>query len=184
MLPLLYAAMLCGGLAYRALVTALPTYLAGGASGGEALRRGGWLTLAVLAVGGAGQLIGGRLSDRVPPAHLYMVLAAAAVPLALLLGAGRGGLGAAPAAALALLMFSVQPVENNLLARATPARHRAALYGLKFAPAFGLGALGAPAVGAIWDATGGLRGVFLLIAGLLGVMAAAACTVVLKTRRR
>ncbi len=183
LLILLYCAMLCGGLSYRALVTVLPTFLAGGDTPAADLEKGGWMTLAVLVIGGAGQLLGGWLSDRIPPIRLYVFLIAAAIFPALCLGLEVGGWTAGGAGILAFFLFSVQPIENNLLAKASPARHRATLYGLKFAPAFGLGALGTPAVGMIWETTGKLSGVFLLIAALLGVMGMLAFIIAMKVRR-
>jgi MFS family permease len=184
MLPVLYAAMVCGGVGYRALVTVLPTFLVVGAATAAGLQKGGWATLAVLVIGGAGQLAGGQLSDRTRPASLYLVLILAALPFALLLGLGLDSWTVAWAALLAFFTFSVQPVENNLLARATSTRRRATLYGLKFAPAFGLGAVGTPAVGWIWESTGRLSNVFLLITGTLSLMSVLAAVVVLKTRAK
>jgi MFS family permease len=182
MLIPLYAAMLCGGLTYRALVTTMPTFLVDGDSAGEGLRKGGAITLAVLAVGGVGQLLGGRLSDRMRPTLLYFILIVGALPAALLLGLGAGAGTIAGAAILAFFTFSVQPVENNLLAQASPSHRRATLYGLKFAPAFGIGALGTPAVGWIWAQTGDLANVFLLIAVFLGTMAVLAGFIAARTR--
>jgi MFS family permease len=182
MLPFLYAAMVCGGLSYRALVTGLPTVLLGEGATAADLRSGGWITCAVLAVGGVGQLLGGRLSDRVRPTWLYVILIVLGLPPAVALGLGLEGGQAAVAALLAFSVFAVQPVENNILAKASPTRHRATLYGLKFAPAFGIGALATPVVGRIWKATDALTGVFLLIAGLLVVMVSLALTVALRMR--
>ena len=168
-LPLLYLAMICGGLTYRALITVLPAFLVGESPQG-ALEKGAAGTFSVLIVGGLGQLIGGRLSDSISPARLYALLVAAAVPFAVLLGLGLGP-SVPLAALLAFFLFSVQPVENNLLAQATPPERRATLYGLKFAPAFGIGAFGTALAGAIWEFTGGLQGVFFCVAALLSLMA-------------
>ncbi len=182
MLPFLYAAMVCGGLSYRALVTALPSALLGSGATAADLRSGGWATFAVFAVGGAGQLLGGRLSDRLRPTWLYLFLILFSLPPTLALGLGLEGGQAAVAAVLAFFIFAVQPVENTILAKASPSRHRATLYGLKFAPAFGIGALATPVVGRIWKATDAFTGVFMLIAGLLTVMGSLALIVALYVR--
>jgi MFS family permease len=183
-LPLLYGAMVCGGLSYRAMITVLPAFLLGGAASMAGLQKGGAATLAVLAVGGVGQLVGGQLSDRVSGARLYVVLVAVSAVPALAIGLGFASARVAVAAVLVFFVFSVQPVENNLLARASPSRYRATLYGLKFAPAFGIGALATPVVGWVWAATGRMTGVFLFQAALLALMAVLAGTVAVRAHRR
>ncbi len=164
-LILLYVAMMLGGFNYRTLTTALPTYLMSGSAG--SYKQAGSLIFFVFASGGIGQLLVGRLADRKSPLTLYVSLVATTVPLALMLAlTGGGGRIAVPCAmALAFVSLGVQPVENLLIAQYTAAKRRSLSYGLKFLLTFGVGALGAPAVGAIWEHFD-LRWAFVLIAAI------------------
>src|SRR5262249_19699126 len=67
---LLFIAMLLGGLNYRCLMTALPTYLSGD-TGGTALEQAGGLVFIVLLLGGVGQYVSGHYTDRLVPTRLY-----------------------------------------------------------------------------------------------------------------
>ena len=168
LLALLYLAMMLSGFNYRALMTALPTYLTAEASGVYLGTGTGVAVLAVFLVGGAGQFFGGRWADRGHAIGLYVSLVALSVPLALLLAwsAGVGPFAVLTAMALATVHFSTQPIENLLIARHTPARLRSTSYGFKFLVTFGVGALGAPVVGLLWRQTGTLAWSFVLFAGV------------------
>ncbi len=166
LLVLLYLAMALIGFNYRALMTALPTYLTAESSGVYAGVGSAGVVLTVFLFGGLGQYLSGRFADLVNPVRLYLVLVVVSVPLALLLAlsAGVGQAGAATAMALALVHFGTQPAENVLIAEHTPARVRSTSYGIKFLLTFGLGALGAPAVGLLWRTTGTLAWTFVVFA--------------------
>jgi MFS family permease len=127
----------------------------------------------VFLFGGLGQYLTGRFADWVSPVRLYVGLVAASVPLALLLAAsaGVGAIGAATAMALALVHFGTQPAENVLIAEHTPVRLRSTSYGIKFLVTFGLGALGAPAVGLLWRTTATLAWTFVYFAAIAVVIA-------------
>ncbi|MHC4697346.1 MAG: MFS transporter, partial [Planctomycetota bacterium] len=172
-LVLLYLAMALSGLNYRSLMTALPTYLTAESSGVYTGVGSGGIVLMVFLFGGLGQYLSGRLADWVNPIRLYVALVVASVPLAVLfaLSAGVGAMGAAAAMALALVHFGTQPAENVLIAEHTPARARSTSYGIKFLVTFGLGALGAPAVGFLWRTTGTLAWTFVLFAAVAVVVA-------------
>lgn len=168
MLVLLFAATMLGGFNYRSLMTALPTYLTAESSGVYAGAGRGGMVLTVFVLGGIGQFMAGRFADRASPLNLYVGLVATSVPLALLLAlsAGVGGVAVAIAMGLALVHFGTQPAENVLIAQLTPARLRSTFYGFKFLVTFGFGALGAPAVGALWRQTGTLAWSFVVFAGV------------------
>jgi hypothetical protein len=78
---------------------------------------------------------------------------------------------AAVAALLAMAMFAQQPVENSLLAENSSHGRRSVSYGLKFDLTFGVGALGTPVVGLIWENLGSFNPVFYLMAMVSVVMA-------------
>jgi len=170
----LYLAMALSGFNYRSLMTALPTYLTAQSSGVYAHEGGrGGLVLVVFLLGGLSQYVSGRLADRLNPIYLYIVLVATSIPLAMALAmtAGVGNAAAVAAMALALAHFGTQPAENVLIAKYTPARMRSTSYGIKFFVTFGLGAIGAPIVGLLWNRTGTLAWTFVLFAAIALVVA-------------
>jgi len=169
----LYLAMALSGFNYRSLMTALPTYLTAESSGVYAGVGSSGVVFAVFLCGGLGQYLVGRFADHVSPVRLYVGFVVASVPLALLLATsgGVGHLAAGTAMALAVVHFGTQPAENVLIAEYTPARVRSTSYGLKFLVTFGLGALGAPAVGALWKTTGTLAWTFAVFAGVAVLVA-------------
>jgi FSR family fosmidomycin resistance protein-like MFS transporter len=173
-LCLLFGAMLLGGLNYRCLVTALPTYLMDLDLGAGWLDHGATLTMLILALGGVGQFVGGHSADKVQPLRFYAAIIAITVPLALLMAHASGGVALGAAALLALFMFSQQPVENVIMAQVTSPQRRSTLFGLKFMLTFGVGALGTQLVGMLWKWTGSLAPVFDLFALSAGLMAVAA----------
>ncbi len=185
LLPL-YAAVLLGGLCYRSFTTALPTLLKQSLAT-SAL--GAWaaivLTMVPLALGSVGQFFGGRWADRVRPERLYVLLIALSIPAAIGVAlAPTTALAVAAASLLALVQFAEQPVENAIIAHVTPARHRSTYYSLKFVLGFGVGALGSSVAGEVWQRTGSLAPVFLVIAGFALAMLAAAVIFARLTGRR
>ncbi|NOX57624.1 MAG: MFS transporter [Planctomycetes bacterium] len=173
LLILLFAPMMLTGFNYRALMTALPTYLAGEPDGSATSVRS-ILVLLVFLAGGASQFLMGRYADRTHASKLYVKLVAMSAPIALLLAWTGGGTIFAIGAALALAVvhFGTQPVENLLIAEHTPASLRSMSYGIKFTLTFGIGALAAPAVGYLWDTTGTLAWTFVVFSVIALVIGA------------
>jgi MFS family permease len=173
-LALLYGAMMFSGLNYRALMTSLPTYLTADEPGVYTGKGSSAIVLTVFVIGGIGQFLAGRFADRASAVRLYVALVATSVPMALLLAfsAGVGNLAAGAAMGLALVHFGTQPVENLLIAKHTPAHLRSMSYGFKFLLTFGVGALGAPMVGALWDATGTFAWTYVIFAAVAVIVTA------------
>jgi MFS family permease len=166
-LPWLFAAMLLGGVNYRCLTTALPSFLSGLVSPSH--RSGGGLVFVILALGGVGQMIGGHLADRFSPARVYALAILLTIPCALVMAhAGLWNVSLA-AAVLAVFMFAQQPLENIMIAEATPVQWRSTVYGLKFILTFGLASGGAYLTGWIWKQYG-LARVFDAFAAIALVM--------------
>lgn len=118
----------------------------------------------VYTVAGLMQIAGGQLADRLPPRRIYMAGLALQVPV-LMLVAGLGGwFLVAAAAAAALLNTTVLPAENLLLSRLTPSRHHGLAFGTKFVVAFGTAPLAVQLVSWIDARTGGLSGLFVVLA--------------------
>ncbi len=170
LLVLLFVPMMLTGINYRAIMTALPTYLSG--DEGDSTLKSALIILVFLA-GGASQFLMGRHADRTHSSKLYAKMIAMSIPLALVLAwTGAGTYGAIAAAlALAVVHFGTQPIENLLIAEHTPRSLRSMSYGLKFTLTFGLGPVAVPLVGYLWDATGTLAWTFVLFAGVALVVA-------------
>ena len=196
-LALALGVMMLGGMNYRCLVTALPSYLMGDAavkskttaakstdaeaknaadspkltSLKDVVIEGGFLAFVVLSAGGIGQLLGGWLADRFGPRNVYILLAGSMIPTAFLLGLSGGSMTAVVfGSLLAVGLFGQQPVENSLLAEYTSTTRRSRSYALKFVLTFGVGAFGAQIVGQIWKSYEALEPVFYMIAGSAVVM--------------
>jgi FSR family fosmidomycin resistance protein-like MFS transporter len=162
---LLCVAAACGGISYRANTVAQPAYFAAHVGALDY----GTTTSIVYLLGIGGQYLGGVLADRHDLGRLYLGFHLASLP-ALLLMSRTTDLPLVGSAAL-FLFFSLgmQPIENSLFARFSPARWRATGYGVKFAMTFGVGSL---AVGLVQraEAGGDLADVFRWIALVIGVL--------------
>jgi FSR family fosmidomycin resistance protein-like MFS transporter len=164
-LLLLLLVMMLGGLNYRCLVTALPTYLSGEtAQSGQLIRGGLWLASFALIAGAVGQLLGGYLGERAGAQRVYFYMIGSLIVTAAVLGTLEGHPAAVLVASLlAVGLFAQQPLENALLAESTSTARRSLSYGWKFVLTFGVGAMGAQIVGVVWTETGSLAPVFWLI---------------------
>lgn len=196
---LLFVAMMLGGINYRSFTTALPPFLTAeydtsvvdadvngdGQMGAELTDHFQGLAsvsvLVVLALGIPGQLIGGHLADRFRPAVVYPLMIASTIPCALVMANGKMPLVIVAAGALAVFMFAQQPLENLMIARATPPNWRSTVYGLKFVLAFGVASLGAYLTGWVWDRYH-LSMVFNVLAGVAVGMATIAGIYAFATR--
>jgi MFS family permease len=158
------AAMLAG-IIYRGNTVAQPAYFAERVS----LLHFGLLTSLVYLIGVGGPYVGGTLADRYDLRWLYLLFHLATVPLLLLMSRTTDGPLLGAAALLAFFSLGMQPIENSLFARFTPARWRATGYGLKFVLTFGVGA---SAVGLVqWAQTDGdLSRAFLYLAGVAALL--------------
>lgn len=165
-----------GAVAYTAYTTALPKWLSDtlALDAGDAARLG-FVVGATMLAGSVGQLIGGRLADRLPFKALYVAtFALKVVPLAL---AGMlGGPAAVAAAVLIGLTFDLSaPVENLLLARYSSGRRRGLAFGMKFAIGFAAAPVGVNLVALSYaEGAGGAPLLFGVLAVLAVLMLAAA----------
>lgn len=162
-LAILAGAVLCGGLAYRLQTLVVPALLGERLPGLVATLRDAapvWLdnvdnlaatalTTLAYAMGVFGQWWGGQVADRGRLTPAYVGFHAAALPCAAL-AAWVGG----PALILMLVGFlffnqGMQPVENRLVVKFSPARWRGRVFAGKFLLALGVGSLGVFIVAAI-----------------------------------
>lgn len=165
-----------GSIVYQAFQTALPKWLSDtlALDAGEAAQLG-LVVGATLLLGSVGQLVGGRLADRLPFKWLYVAtFALKLAPLAL--AALIGGPGAVLLAAIIGFTFDMSaPVENLLLARYSSGRRRGLAFGLKFAMGFAAAPIGVNLVA--WTYAEGASGapmLFAILAALTAAMLAAA----------
>ncbi len=159
--PILLVTMMLGGIAYRGATVMLPAYFE--------LRNQGiveWLTQHIPAtfsanlvataiastiflVGMLGQYLGGRVAERFCLQHSYLVFHLITIPAAF----AMAWVANLPLVITALVYFffllGMQPIENTLVSRLTPAHLRHSAFGMKFVLTFGLGALAVKGVQAI-----------------------------------
>jgi MFS family permease len=175
-LAVLVVTFTLGSVAYTAFSTALPKWLSDSlALDATDAARLGVVVGATLLLGSVGQLIGGRLADRLPFKWLYVAtFALKLVPLGL--AALIGGPVAVVLAAVIGLTFDMSaPVENLLLARYSSGRRRGLAFGMKFAIGFAAAPIGVNMVAwAYGEAAGGAPALFAILAVMSAVMLAAA----------
>ena len=165
-----------GSIVYQAFSTALPKWLSDSlALDAQDAARLGLVVGATLLMGSVGQLVGGRLADRLPFKWLYAgTFALKLVPLAL--AAMLGGPVAVLLAVVIGFTFDMSaPVENLLLARYSSGRRRGLAFGIKFAMGFAAAPIGVGLVAwAYGEAGGGAAQLYAILAVLTGLMLAAA----------
>jgi MFS family permease len=166
-LILILIAILFTGMIFQMNAVGLPKIFQarlGDRIGFGALAAGGLVSIVYL-VSTLGQLAGGHLADRFDERRLYLASYALQIGV-LALAALTQNLALVALAALAVtVQTGTQPIENCLVARYTPSRWRATVFGLKFVVALGLSALGVPLIALIFKETGGFEAVFLAMAG-------------------
>jgi len=176
---LVFLIVVCSGLYYRGFLTFLPVILDGFPGfepievAGQELSPSRYAYVGLLAVGMAGQFVGGKLTDRIRPSRgiaasfgLLAVLAVAFVPMS------SAGLAAfvVVAVALGFALFLVQPMYQALVARITPAGTRGLSYGYTYLGVFGVGAIGGTLAGVVLQYATPLA-LFLVLAGIAGTAA-------------
>jgi MFS family permease len=168
--------LLCAGVIFQGLQYALPKALdeKQAALFGDGLFGLGAAYTAIFFVAGTLQYFGGHLADRYPPRIVYILAYALQVPL-LALVAALAGLPMVVAAMLSVtLAVGVFPAENVLFIRYTPERHRSLAFGVRFVVAFGVGPLALQLIAAIYERTGAVASLFVLLAACAGLVALSA----------
>lgn len=157
--------MLCAGLIYQAISTAMPKLfadrLAGLVSGPSQV---GMIVMVLYLATGVLQVYGGHLADRYPAKWVYIGLFAVQVPL-LALAAAVAGLGIVPLMLFinALTVMSI-PAEGALLTRYSPSGHRSLAFGAKFVIALGIAPVGIMLVAWVEETTGSFFLLFWVLA--------------------
>jgi len=173
-LAILGVTVLCVGLIAQSFMVSLPKVFSVRVSllGAEDLVGTTSLVTLALLIGASGQILGGFLADRFPLKPVYVGMYLAMVPVALASGWAVDAPLIVLGALLMLLMTASLPAENCLVAGFCPADWHARAYGAKFVLGLGVSALAVPAVGLIYDRTGGFLWFYLALAGLAMIIAA------------
>ncbi|MCW5214136.1 hypothetical protein VU13_02250, partial [Desulfobulbus sp. US5] len=99
------------------------------------------MTIGILyLVGMYGQYIGGRFGERFDLRHSYLGFHLITIPFAFLIGTATDMPLILLAALHSFFLLGMQPLENTLVAKLTPAWMRSSAYGMKFILTFGVGA--------------------------------------------
>ncbi len=157
--------MMCTGLIYQSISTALPKIFAERVSeltGGTTLGAGVLVSVVYLCGMGA-QILGGHLADRYSMRALYLLMFVLQAPLFLLAAFTAGAPMFMVMTAAVLLRTVAIPVENSLLSHYSPEKWRGTAFGAKFVLALGVSALSVPLVAFIHDVTGGFYWFFMLL---------------------
>ncbi|MFB6256560.1 MAG: MFS transporter [Haloplanus sp.] len=194
-----FVIVIANGLFYRGVLTFLPNLLEGlpgfepialstlvpGLDGGGTLNPERYFYAGLLLVGVAGQYVGGKLTDRLPPEYgiaavfaILAVLALAFLPVA--------ALGIGPllvfGALLGVTLFTAQPLYQAAVADHTPAETRGLSYGYTYLGGFGVGALGGALAGAIL--TYADAGALFATLASIALVASAFAVVLIRRERR
>lgn len=151
------------GVAYWGVLTFLPQVVVAGPLTGTSL------FAIALALGAAGQVVGGYLAERQRPAATLTALSGLSA-LALL-----GTWAAGPAGGLVLLplfgflLFALEPLQTILVTHVVPEAEQGLAFGLTFLSVFGVGAVGAYLAGLLLGAGVGFGAVFAALAVFLGL---------------
>ncbi|AZH26434.1 MFS transporter [Haloplanus aerogenes] len=194
-----FVIVMANGLYYRGVLTFLPNLLSGlpgfepialstlvpGLDGGRTLNPERYFYAGLLLVGVAGQYVGGKLTDRMPPeygiAAVFAVLAVLALAFLPVAAMGIGPL-LVLGALFGVTLFTAQPLYQAAVADYTPAGRRGLSYGYTYLGTFGVGALGGALAGAILTyADAGV--LFATLAGLAVVASTCAFALVRRGRR-
>ncbi|MCI5208124.1 MAG: MFS transporter [Candidatus Electrothrix sp. ATG2] len=151
---LLLVCMMLGGIVYRGATVTLPallelnlstvieavnTLFQGGAISGNVVATG---IIGILYLAGMyGQYIGGQFGQRFNLYSSYLGFHLATIPFAFLIGIATDLPLILLAALHSFFLLGMQPLENTLVARLTPAWMRSSAYGMKFILTFGVGAV-------------------------------------------
>ncbi len=185
---LLLAAMMLGGVVYRGATVILPAYF-------ELHNKGifEWLTRqlpaglsanlvatcitsAIFLVGMLGQYMGGRTAERFSLPRCYLLFHLITIPAAFSMARAADMPLVISALVYFFFLLGMQPIENTLVSRLTPAGWRHAAFGMKFVLTFGVGALAVKGVQTVAETAGlqwvypSLGGVSIILVAFIGLL--------------
>lgn len=167
--------MLCAGIMFQAISSALPKVFAERApeiTGGTALGAGVLVSVVFLLAAGA-QVVGGHLADRYSARRVYVLDYAVMAPLWFVAAYLENVPLLLVVSAAVFLNTSAVPVENVLLTRFSPSKWRGTAFGAKFVLSLGVGAMAVPMVALIHELSGGFYWLFVAL-GVLAIVVVSA----------
>ena len=189
---ILLICMMLGGVVYRGATVTLPALfelnLPEMVSAVNTLFQGNGISANAVAavtvgmlylVGMYGQYIGGRFGERFDLRYGYLGFHLLTVPFAFLIGKATNAPLILLAGLHSFFLLGMQPLENTLVARLTPAWMRSSAYGMKFILTFGVGTLSVKLIQSIEQSRGiehvfpALGTISLLLVLMIGILIAA-----------
>ena len=196
-----YFAILCvalvfAGFAYRGNMLLLPAYLelkttffsdllqsvSFVRTQGTATLAATVLTSVVLLTGIFGQILGGRLADRMDLRRAYALYHGLSLPFILGMAFSSNYLLAVCAAGYTFFSLGMQPIENSLIAALTPHKWRSTSFAVKFILNFGVGASVVYMIAPIKNAFS-FEMVYVFLAGATAALVASAFVLLVASRR-
>lgn len=165
-LILLYLTNMLNSFCYQGAITFLPTFLAKRTSfevlSLDKVAIGGMLSAIVLCMGVFGQYGGGALAQKGNLRRNFLLVSLLSFPLILSLSFATDLVLLVIALTYFLLNFSLQPMNNTLVAQSTSAEMRGTAFGISFFTSFGFGSLASSFSGYVAQRFG-LQWVFLAL---------------------
>jgi MFS family permease len=188
----LLAAMMLGGIVYRAATVILPTYFE---LKNQAIVM--WLsavmqgdlsqnlvatavTSLIFMIGMLGQYTGGRVAERFDPRVGYLIFFGITALPGVLMGISGNWILIGLALLYFFFLLGIQPIENTLVARFTPRRFHHSAFGTKFVLTFGVGALAVKIVAAI-ESSFYIEAVFFFIGAISALAIGVILILIFKT---
>jgi MFS family permease len=123
----------------------------------------------IYAIGIIGQFAGGKLADKYDLRWMYFAFHGLSLPFVIMMGIFSQQLLVISAAIYIFFALGMQPVENSLVAKFTPAKWRSTAYGTKFILVFGVGSIAVYMTGWI-ERTWNLETVYFFAAGFIALL--------------
>ena len=187
-LLLVYFAAVGQGFVYRGAITFLPAHLEQNLRlsvlGWDAEAMAGATATLVLLVGIGGQLMGGRMIDRMFSERAALLFTVALVPALLLMAPATGWLLVLASIGFVLGNWGQQPVFNSLMADYAPGGALGRAFGFQFFMAFGLGSVSGSLSGIVAERAGTGAAFVLLAAAALAMLVALTFVLAGAERRR
>ena len=189
-------ALVFAGISYRGNMLLLPAYLEINTTFFHELlghlsfvQMQGTATLAatvlaslVLVTGMFGQIVGGRLADRIDLRRAYLLFHACGLPFILLMAFTNNYALALCAAVYVFFSLGMQPIENSLIAALTPDKWRSTSFAVKFILTFGVGAFAVYIIGPVKRAYS-LETVYIFLAGSTALLVVSIVVLLIASRR-
>jgi MFS family permease len=188
--------LVLAGVAYRGNMLLLPAYLELNTTffhdliasfsfvtqQGSATLAATVLASLILVTGIFGQVLGGKLADRIDLRHAYLLAHGLSLPFILAMAFTMDYWLAICAALYVFFSLGMQPIENSLIAALTPHRWRSTSYAVKFILNFGVGASVVYIIGPIKNAFS-LSTVYVFLAGVTLLLVICIAALLVATRK-